>query len=737
MPKSYYITMNLVLFSTDEAFPAKIWIHAGFVNALLHGKKRRRKKRSLLMSTSTAVLQPKCSHSPSCKLPRKTVSQPKCDSLWYTTESLTNQTDRQHQFGAAMFKATIWGPPAVAGARNLEHRESSDIETSVWTSTEIPSGVQFGPFEGDLKIGTIKDNRESPFMLEVRYKDGRMTSVSGPDDGSMRWMRFISPARDQHEQNVEAVRKDDGRVFFRTIRGVLKGEELLVWYGAVFVESMGIPSLTKDNIQGDHRYVCNYCWKVFRYPNTLKAHIRFKCTKNNAINSSSNATHHSNEASSLVTTATHSRQSDNVMGTSGGSHAHNRDDAIVYRRHSNPKITPHFNSSLLSPTVRSAFRPHAQSASSLPKDHHLRQDSDRAIIRKIEHHPVTLTTPVVTSCPSISSHHIGTSLHANGDMKKLFTTPAFPVDKSVSYTNVGQLLPYHIQERSLSHGHTPHKPYEKSCCPLYSQSTHVHGNLSFSGGLERSLEHAHYTDYHPSYPFYHQQTYEMHSQSLRTYNSVLPVHTGEYLTSNSHYLPYKVPYPTTLKYPEPFNFVTPSEEYSRFKMSSIDSEIAMHTQPVLLNDHQRALQQSSLSTNKKKGHLCIYCGKLYSRKYGLKIHLRTHTGYKPLKCKVCLRPFGDPSNLNKHIRLHAEGETPYRCEYCGKVLVRRRDLDRHIKSRHPNEAKKKEAEDAKTSDREEDEEEEGEEEEEEDEEIDVSGDSNDSSSGSTSDEQLE
>ena len=93
----------------------------------------------------------------------------------------------------------------------------------------------------------------------------------------------------------------------------------------------------------------------------------------------------------------------------------------------------------------------------------------------------------------------------------------------------------------------------------------------------------------------------------------------------------------------------------------------------------------SLYMNKsRKGHLCIYCGKLYSRKYGLKIHLRTHTGYKPLKCKVCLRPFGDPSNLNKHIRLHAEGDTPYRCEYCGKVLVRRRDLERHIKSRHPD-----------------------------------------------------
>ena len=102
------------------------------------------------------------------------------------------------------------------------------------------------------------------------------------------------------------------------------------------------------------------------------------------------------------------------------------------------------------------------------------------------------------------------------------------------------------------------------------------------------------------------------------------------------------------------------------------------------------LPRSMYMNKSRKGHICVYCGKLYSRKYGLKIHLRTHTGYKPLKCKVCLRPFGDPSNLNKHIRLHAEGDTPYRCPHCGKVLVRRRDLDRHLSSRHPDKFKGRE-----------------------------------------------
>ena len=34
-------------------------------------------------------------------------------------------------------------------------------------------------------------------------------------------------------------------------------------------------------------------------------------------------------------------------------------------------------------------------------------------------------------------------------------------------------------------------------------------------------------------------------------------------------------------------------------------------------------------------------------------------------------------------------DLPYRCEFCGKVLVRRRDLERHVKSRHPGQTIKK------------------------------------------------
>lgn len=103
------------------------------------------------------------------------------------------------------------------------------------------------------------------------------------------------------------------------------------------------------------------------------------------------------------------------------------------------------------------------------------------------------------------------------------------------------------------------------------------------------------------------------------------------------------------------------------------------------NAFEAAAQIETLVSNmgtSKTGHLCIYCGKVYSRKYGLKIHIRTHTGFKPLKCKYCFRPFGDPSNLNKHLRLHTQNESSHKCHLCNKVVSRRRDLQRHMETKH-------------------------------------------------------
>ncbi|GAB6026188.1 hypothetical protein CHUAL_012399 [Chamberlinius hualienensis] len=176
----------------------------------------------------------------------------------------------------------------------------------------------------------------------------------------------------------------------------------------------------------------------------------------------------------------------------------------------------------------------------------------------------------------------------------------------------------------------------------------------------------------------------IHSDKKSAFHRVLPnkclethlqlpfpiVHTSPTFHSNDH-----LPNIMMTRVDSPLTLVPNQIAQSRNLSTStteVDSQV----------DSTTDLNSPSNSDNRKR-HQCLYCGKLYSRKYGLKIHIRTHTGYKPLKCKVCFRPFGDPSNLNKHVRLHAEGVTPYKCQLCGKVLVRRRDLERHLRSRHP------------------------------------------------------
>ncbi|CAH2107843.1 unnamed protein product [Euphydryas editha] len=130
-----------------------------------------------------------------------------------------------------------------------------------------------------------------------------------------------------------------------------------------------------------------------------------------------------------------------------------------------------------------------------------------------------------------------------------------------------------------------------------------------------------------------------------------------------------------------------STSSAAFNPSSVSLPLRLGTLPPVtpVTDPAQLESLAAAWGRSRDGHVCLYCGKLYSRKYGLKIHIRTHTGYKPLRCKHCLRAFGDPSNLNKHVRLHAStsNSTEHSCALCHKPLARRRDLLRHLRAHHP------------------------------------------------------
>lgn len=74
---------------------------------------------------------------------------------------------------------------------------------------------------------------------------------------------------------------------------------------------------------------------------------------------------------------------------------------------------------------------------------------------------------------------------------------------------------------------------------------------------------------------------------------------------------------------------------------------------------------------------CNFCGRIFTRNWLLKGHLRTHTGEKPFECEVCGKAFADKSNLRSHMLIHTSKNKSHHCIRCGKGFAQRRYLHKH------------------------------------------------------------
>lgn len=108
----------------------------------------------------------------------------------------------------------------------------------------IAHGAWYGPFEGKLVRTTEVLGANSEYMWEI-FHDGE---VSHYLDGynECNWMAFVRCARHKKEQNM-VVFQYHGCIYYRTIKDIPPGHELLVWYDGKYTQLLGIPLAWNDN----------------------------------------------------------------------------------------------------------------------------------------------------------------------------------------------------------------------------------------------------------------------------------------------------------------------------------------------------------------------------------------------------------------------------------------------------------------------------------------------------------
>ncbi|KAH8243233.1 hypothetical protein KR032_005731 [Drosophila birchii] len=90
--------------------------------------------------------------------------------------------------------------------------------------------------------------------------------------------------------------------------------------------------------------------------------------------------------------------------------------------------------------------------------------------------------------------------------------------------------------------------------------------------------------------------------------------------------------------------------------------------------------------NKIKPFICNVCGKKTARKASLIIHMRQHTGEKPLQCGECKFSTRDPSVLHKHRQRHGSQDSQslgtLKCSQCDYNCIQANALKRHMRLNH-------------------------------------------------------
>lgn len=128
----------------------------------------------------------------------------------------------------------------------------------------------------------------------------------------------------------------------------------------------------------------------------------------------------------------------------------------------------------------------------------------------------------------------------------------------------------------------------------------------------------------------------------------------------------------------------PQNKVAKTDVSPTDdnsNEDAKSTQLNVVDDDDLAFAEPAArrDANAKKDR-CTFCCKVFTNRSNLIVHLRSHTGEKPYKCRLCPYACAQSSKLTRHMRTHGQqGKETYHCNICRMPFSVHSTLEKHMR----------------------------------------------------------